>query len=101
MNQKEIKTMAQIVHHHFADAALRIAHGIWNMVCTAAVAVPETLVAWQERSETRAGSMISMTACCAIWASIAQSPTKRHAGLSGRPERVWRACSRECFPESL
>lgn len=46
--------MAQIVHHHFADAALRIAHGIWNMVCTAAVAVPETLVAWQERSETRA-----------------------------------------------
>lgn len=46
--------MAQIVHHHFADAALRIAHGIWNMVCTAAVAVPETLVTWQQRSETRA-----------------------------------------------
>ncbi len=46
--------MAQIVHHHFADTALRIAHGIWNMVCIAAVAVPETLVIWQERSETRA-----------------------------------------------
>lgn len=46
--------MTQIVHHHLADAAQRLAHGIWNMVCTTAVAVPDTLATWQERSETRA-----------------------------------------------
>ncbi len=46
--------MAQIAHHHLAGAAQRLAHGIWNMVATLAVTVPETLVTWQERSETRA-----------------------------------------------
>ena len=46
--------MTQIVHHHLADAAQRLAHGIWNIVCTTTVAVPETLATWQERSHTRA-----------------------------------------------
>jgi uncharacterized protein YjiS (DUF1127 family) len=48
------KTMAQIAQHHLATAAQRLANGIWNLVCTVVVTVPETLMTWQERAQTRA-----------------------------------------------
>ena len=46
--------MAQIAQHHLATAAQRLTNGIWNLVCTVVVTVPETLMTWQERAQTRA-----------------------------------------------